>query len=190
MRCEEDVGAKNVQEDLRHRAILKKFASYNLPKVQVISPRGLVQKMSQAREKVVLVDTRSDPEIAVSRLPGAISSVEFERIVSAGELSPDTIECICCYCTLGVRSAKFVARLASERPELAHCIYNLPGSILRWVWEGGTDGEEYGRLEDSNGEVTRTVHVFGSAWDLLPDGYKSITFGHSGAGNGWRCRVS
>jgi sodium/bile acid cotransporter 7 len=116
----------------------------------------LVQELS-GPEPPVLVDVRSKEEQGVSMIPGAISREEFEK-------HPDRVAGreVVTYCTIGYRSGRYTEKLV-ERGWNAS---NLRGSILSWMHAGG----ELHR----GGTPTRRVHVYGKAWDLVPEGYEAV----------------
>ena len=180
-------------EKERHAAIMKKFDSYSLPTVPSMTPSQVALRMREDRDALLIVDTRSQPEWQVSKIPGAVSSATFEEMLAAGDIDSKRYTAIVCYCTLGVRSAKYAARTSAANPQLS--IYNMPGSILSWVWEGGEEGTEFGQLVDSDGNPTKECHVYGAPWDLLPDGFVSRTFGpisaarHAQPSIGQRCII-
>ncbi len=106
----------------------------------------------------VLVDVREPHERAVSTLPGAISSDEFEK-----RSAEFTGRQVVTYCTVGYRSSKYARALMRKGWDVS----NFEGSILAWTHAGGT-------LVDSEGEETRRVHVFGPDWNLAADGYEPV----------------
>jgi len=111
-----------------------------------------------ANEDLVLVDVRTPDERAVSMLPGAITSDEFES--RAAELEGSAVVT---YCTIGYRSSSYAQRLIREGWNAS----NLEGSVLAWTHEGG-------ELVDKQGNPTQRVHVFGRRWNLTADGYEAI----------------
>jgi len=127
----------------------------SFPDVPDVTVNELIS-MKKERD-VVLVDGRKRKEQAVSMIPGAISSREFERNI---EHYRDKI--IVVYCTIGSRSGHYTAGLIKK----GFTAYNLKGSILAWTHAGG---------ELVNGEKeTRRVHVYGRRWDLVPEGYEAV----------------
>jgi sodium/bile acid cotransporter 7 len=112
--------------------------------------------MLESRD-VVIVDKRDTKEQAVSMLPGAIPSREFETNLEAYK-----DKSIVVYCTIGARSGRFTKRLREQGLEA----YNLKGSILAWIHAGQP-------VVDENGE-TKRVHVYGRKWDLVPSGYEAV----------------
>jgi rhodanese-related sulfurtransferase len=115
--------------------------------------------VAAADENTVLVDVRAPAEQAVSMIPGAVTRREFERNPAkykGRRIVP--------YCTIGYRSGLYARDLRNEGWDAQ----NLSGSILAWIDAGG-------EVTSATG-TTRSVHVFGSEWDLLPPGYEAVLF--------------
>lgn len=113
----------------------------------------------------ILIDCRSDKERLVSMVKGAISASEFENKQMSAESAPD--KSIAVYCTIGYRSGQYASRLA--KGGWKGRVYNCNG-IVPWSHEGVP-------LVDSEGEPTKNLHVYGSAWNIASPDYKSIMFG-------------
>jgi sodium/bile acid cotransporter 7 len=120
-----------------------------------------VEAMRLYREdKLVFVDVREEEELEISMLPGAITKGDFLRDPKGfGNRK------IVAYCTIGLRSGIFAKEMAEKKID----IYNLKGSMLAWILEGG-------RVYHDNKE-TKRVHVYGNKWDLAPDDYDVVMFG-------------
>lgn len=121
-----------------------------------MSPEELAGKMGS--ESLVILDVREPEERAVSVLKGSISVEEYERDKAKYEGHT-----VVAHCTIGYRSGVYVKELQAEGIEA----YNLPGSILAWVHAGQP-------VVDSEGAETKSVHVYGAKWDLLPEGYEGV----------------
>jgi len=91
-------------------------------------------------------------------IPGAIDEALFEE-----RIEDYRTDAIVVYCTIGVRSGRYVKRLIKD----GYDAYNLKGGILAWAHAGG-------RFVDKTGKETRRVHVYGKRWNLLPKGYEGI----------------
>ena len=80
-----------------------------IKRVAELDTQEVVALLEQAEDSVVLVDVRSEPEIAVSMLPGAITRAEFEqnRQAFAGRI-------VVPYCTVGGRSLVYAWKLADQ----------------------------------------------------------------------------
>lgn len=134
------------------------YAGYrdDFPGILEISADELAAR--RAQEDVVIVDVREPEERAVSTIPGAVAGDAFEH-----DLDTYRDKTIVVYCTIGYRSGRYVAKLKERGIDA----YNLEGSILSWVHAGQP-------VVAPNGSETKRVHVYGSKWDLLPDGYEAV----------------
>ncbi len=106
----------------------------------------------------VVVDVRSDAEVGVSIIPGAITKNEFEknRQAYAGRL-------VIPYCTVGGRSGTYAKQLAKEGVE----VKNYKGSILKWVDAGLP-------LVTLEGKSTNRVHTYSDRY-RIPSKYEQVT---------------
>lgn len=86
--------------------------------------RASAEGKQAADSKFVLVDVRSDEEIAVSMIPGAITKQQFEK-----EKDRYRDKLVIPYCLVGGRSAAF----ANELKNSGLIVKNYKGSILEWV---------------------------------------------------------
>ena len=103
------------------------------------------------------LDVRSEEEIAVSVIPGAITRAEYEADPGryAGyRLVP--------YCTVGYRSRQYTETLLDEGVDAV----NFEGSIIAWVEAGQP-------LETLDGEGTNRVHTWSSRF-TVPDSYVQV----------------
>ena len=110
------------------------------------------KQVNELAKPVVFVDCRSAEERHVSMIrPDAISEHEFERQCEEIRNRGATIVA---YCTIGYRSAQFVAKhKGSNLP-----MYNLSGSLLAWI---DTGYEIWGSYDTGYDHVTRQIHVWG-----------------------------
>ena len=108
-------------------------------------------------KEIIIVDVRNSKEQSISMIKGAITLDQFEK-------NPNKYKDkkIIAYCTIGYRSGKFVKEISKKGFDA----YNLEGSILGWI-------HHQGPLVDQNKQQTKRIHVYGSSWDLPPDGYTS-----------------
>ena len=108
---------------------------------------------------LVILDCRSEPEQAVSVLPGAISKDDFESDPQkfAGRK-------VVVYCTIGYRSGLYTRDLKARGIDAV----NLRGGVLSWAIAGG----EF--VNPQTGTETKRVHVYGKQWDLLPPNYEAV----------------
>lgn len=72
----------------------------------------------------ILVDVRSDEEVQVSVIPGAITKAQYEK-----DREQYQGKTVIAYCTVGGRSAKYASDLAKQGTP----VKNFKGSILEWV---------------------------------------------------------
>jgi len=117
-----------------------------------------IREAEEQGEKVVFVDVRSEEEMAVSMLPGAITRREYERNPKAYENAR-----IVPYCTVGARSGKYTRELR-ERGVSA---VNYRGSILDWVEHGEP-------LVTPEGKPTKRVHTYSDRFSV-PEPYIPVT---------------
>lgn len=125
------------------------------PKIDEITAEEFLRRSS--KETFVLVDVRTDREIKTSVIPGAISKSEFIAKRASLQNVP-----IVAYCTIGYRSGLFAKELAAAGIR----VYNLKGGILAWAHAGQSFSSSTG--------TTRTAHVYGERWNLLPTEYLGI----------------
>jgi rhodanese-related sulfurtransferase len=132
-------------------AFESRFAVKNLSANEIMDADGL------PKERFVLVDVRSHGERLVSKIPRSLSWDEFRSGVQTKDFTNKTVVF---YCTIGYRSSVLAQRLADDRFQSA----NLRGGLLRWIHEGGA-------ITDRFNQATKTVHVYGSKWNILPQGF-------------------
>jgi rhodanese-related sulfurtransferase len=126
------------------------------PEVPDLSVNKLIER--QQTETIILVDNREAEEQKVSMIPGAITSETFESDID--KYGKDTVVI---YCTIGSRSGYYTKKLREQNIDA----YNLQGGVLAWAHAGKS-------FVDKDGSETKRVHVYGSRWNLLPDGYESV----------------
>jgi len=124
--------------------------------IREVWPSGIAEAYRAG--EIVFVDVREAKEQEVSMIPGAITKGEFEK---NRESYAD--KRVVVHCTIGYRSGVYVAELGEQGIQAE----NLAGSLLLWAHEGLP-------LEDSEGNATTQVHVYGKQWDLLPEGYEGV----------------
>ena len=155
------IGCQNYQvqsEEVKQEKIATLYRDYaqEFPLVEGITAKEL-QDLKQQSQKIVLVDVRSPEERAVSIIPGAISTEEFESNLEKYEN-----DLVIAYCTIGYRSGIY----ANQWRERGVKILNLEGSLLSW-------SHIQGKLINAQG-VTKKVHVFARQWHLTADEYQAI----------------
>jgi len=105
----------------------------------------------------VLVDVRSDAEINVSIIPGAITKAQYEK-------NPELYKnkTVIVYCTVGGRSGAYAKQLAGNGVK----VKNYKGSILEWV------NSEL-PLQTVDGQPTNRVHTYSSRY-RIPAKYEQV----------------
>jgi len=98
----------------------------------------------------VIIDVRAREEFEISHLPGALHIQDFQEI----QLSRNTP--VVAYCSVGIRSAKFLKRLQKKGYKQ---INNLRGSIFEWANKG------YPLMR--NMKPVFTVHPYNQRWGRL-----------------------
>jgi rhodanese-related sulfurtransferase len=143
------------------------------PKVETIETDQISKLLSQWQKTVdeaanagetipeadfVVVDVRSDREINVSIIPGAITKAQFEKNAAKyrGKL-------VIPYCTVGGRSDAYARQLAGKGVK----VKNYKGSILKWVDAGLP-------LVTLKGEPTNRVHTYSDRYKI-PAKYEQVT---------------
>lgn len=127
------------------------------PDVEGITATQLNADLAEGRE-VVLVDVRKPEEQAVSMIPGAITQQEFE-----GRQDSLRDRTIITYCTAGYRSGLYAKKLQNKGWQ----VLNLEGSLLAWTHAGGP-------LADSEGQPTKSLHVYSADWSLEASDYDPV----------------
>lgn len=120
-----------------------------------IDPRG--RQPSDADKLLLPLDVRSEEEIAVSVIPGAITRAEYEadpERYAGYRLVP--------YCTVGYRSRQYTEALLDKGVDAV----NFEGSIIAWAEAGQP-------LETLGGVRTRRVHTWSSRF-TVPDPYEQV----------------
>lgn len=125
--------------------------------------QATAKKASLAGEKLpepnfVVVDVRSNKEIKVSVIPGAITKAQFEKNAAKynGKL-------VIPYCTVGGRSGAYAKALVGKGVK----VKNYKGSILKWVDAGLP-------LVTLDGEPTNRVHTHSDRYKI-PAKYEQVT---------------
>ncbi|WP_235908754.1 rhodanese-like domain-containing protein [Roseiconus nitratireducens] len=144
--------------------------SSKVPTIKVEELSKLLEQQQQAEEKAkqegqpvpepnfVVVDVRSEPEVNVSVIPGAITKKAYEenRDDYAGRV-------VIPYCTIGGRSGRYAQQLAdSDVP-----VKNFKGSILEWV-------NHQLPLVTLEGKPTNRVHIYSDRYKI-PEKYEAVT---------------
>jgi rhodanese-related sulfurtransferase len=143
------------------------------PKVEIIATAELSKMLAEQRQVeakglqagtqapkpgFVVVDVRSEAEVNVSIIPGAITKAEFEK--NRQQYEGQTV---IPYCTVGGRSGAYAKQLAKE----GVTVKNYKGSILEWV------GAEL-PLVTLDGKSTNRVHTYSDRY-RIPAKYQQVT---------------
>lgn len=143
------------------------------PKVDVIQTGELEDMLNRQKEaeatakqsgtdapkaEFVLVDVRSDAEVKVSIIPGAITKADYEK-----NLAKYKGRTVIPYCTVGARSGAYAKQLAARGVK----VRNYEGSILEWV------GAEL-PLVTLDGQPTNRVHTYSDRY-RVPSKYQQVT---------------
>eukprot|EP00752_Nemacystus_decipiens_P001245 g1244.t1 len=173
-------------------------ATSNFAEVPTICAKDLLQLRREGK-RVLLVDVRTDEEMRVSMLRGAVTREEFESsdlgeaVRTGGKFQQSSGEgeqawdVVVPYCTVGFRSGQYAKKLVdSGYPS----VKNSEGVVL-WTHEIGSDlvkpdagnrasasdaaRADAAAWEDAGVEVKR-VHVFGKPWDHAREDFETVKF--------------
>lgn len=118
------------------------------------------QKQSDTKTEsdFVLVDVRTDEEVNVSVIPGAITKAQYEK--NAKSYQDKTV---IVYCTVGGRSGAYAEQLSGKGVK----VKNYKGSILQWV------SAEL-PMQTLDGKPTNRVHTYSNRY-RVPAKYEQVT---------------
>lgn len=131
----------------------------------------LEKELEKDKDGILLLDCRRRDEYDVSRLDGAVfvgeegehagpAISEFAARRRGQEAK------ICCYCSVGYRSARLVTSLLkSGVPGDIGGVYNVRGSLFRWANRGK-------RMVGPDGSATTLVHPYNSVFGAMLDADK------------------
>jgi rhodanese-related sulfurtransferase len=162
----------------------------------VLSSEAIAQQLVQYRQNeeqhqphsLLLVDVRSEAEMAVSMIPGSISREEFEkRQVVHRDDRLSTNVTVVPYCTVGYRSGRYCDQLV-QRGFPPHRVKYGEGIVLWTHLPGATlvtrrtprqqrpcgDGTPGGSNEGE--EQTRRCHTFGADWAHVGPHFEPVYF--------------
>jgi len=151
-------------QDLRWSAV-ERMIETDFPGVPRITTDSLAARLADSTAAPpVLLDARTDEEVAVSHLPGARRiDPKADRYPALDSLSADAP--IVVYCSVGYRSARVTQQL---REQGFTNVSNLQGSIFRWANEGRPVYRDSVEVE--------AVHPYDQVWGtLLDDSYHATT---------------
>lgn len=143
------------------------------PKIEIIDTQALnnllanqKKQIDEAKQKAVpapeadfvVVDVRSQKEVNVSVIPGAITKAMYEKNAAKYRR-----KLVIPYCTVGGRSGAYAKQLAAKGVK----VKNYKGSILKWVDAGLP-------LVTLDGEPTNRVHTYSDRY-RIPVKYEQVT---------------
>ncbi|XP_078539663.1 uncharacterized protein LOC144824436 [Lissotriton helveticus] len=162
--------------DMTNRAGLRNLAmtwvEETFQDVEHVSTETLQCLMGEEKEDLLLLDSRSASEFAISHLKGAVNidpkSDKLQDIVQKLPVDGNKPNlCILCYCTVGYRSsltAQILNRMHQEDEGQIRGtplkVFNLKGGLVKWANEGRA-------MLDNHGNITRLVHPCNSTWGSL-----------------------
>lgn len=129
----------------------------------VSEQQKLIEKAKESGEEIpeagfVVVDVRSEKEVNVSVIPGAITKAQYEK-----EPAKYRGKLVIPYCTVGGRSAAYAKQLARKNVK----VKNYQGSILKWVDAGLP-------VVTLDGKPTNRVHTYSDRY-RIPANYEQVT---------------
>ncbi len=128
----------------------------SFPRVPGITIESYLKRRGD--EGYVLIDVRTPQEWGVSMIPNAITVEEYEANREAYRGRTVVV-----YCTIGWRSAVYVAQLRKAGIDAL----NLSTGVLGWALAGK-------EFVAPDGKQTRRVHVYAKRWNALPKGYQGV----------------
>ena len=142
---------------------IAKYLRRQFPGVQNISVADLKKKIDN-EDDILIIDTRTEEEYNLSFIPNAkLLSYKSEKTDIAEFLRQNDVEkreAVVCYCSLGYRSSVLAEKIQDIRPDLQVEIYNLEGSIFKWV------NSDLG-VSNPSGDTVHCAHPFSLAWGIL-----------------------
>ena len=130
--------------------------------ISCVSAKDVKQKMQDG--PVRLLDVRSEKEIEISIVKGAVVLEDFLRDAENNQNYAN--QTIYVYCTTGERSRAKCGELKSQFPNAE--FVNVVGGVIDFANEGFA-------FVDPNGRPTNRIHTFNSWFDSLPNGYEAVT---------------
>ena len=150
--------------------LIVSLLKHKFPDVANITTGELHEVLStpDKEDTCLVVDTRQKSEVSVSAIKGA-RHLEFPasesdvRTFVEEHVTPET-EMVVCYCSLGYRSSVVAhsldTYLREKEEQKTINVYNLEGSIFKWVNEGR-------EVRSGGGEAATYCHPFSYKWGLL-----------------------
>ncbi len=145
-----------LSQSIEASSVLRRIIMPKPPTITAQEIRDLLENDEQSGN-FVIVDVRSESESGVSLIPGALTRTEFERTAADHQG-----KAVIAYCTVGVRSGKFVNQLIRQGWKAC----NYEGSIIDWC-------KNKLPLVSPDGAETQQVHTYSAKYSV-PDDYKAI----------------
>ena len=131
------------------RRIREKFS-----RVQHLSTEQLAERLKSAPNALILLDTRSAAEYAVSRIANAMHAPDVAAAQAV--LAQHAGKTAVLYCSVGYRSAALVEKLQElSAASVSAQVFNLEGSMFEWANQGRAVA------------LSTKVHPFNKAWSGL-----------------------
>ena len=143
--------------------LIVKYLRRQFPDVPNISVDELKRKIDSDAD-VLIIDSRTEEEYNVSFIPTAkllpykSSQTEVEDFLRENEV--ERRDSVVCYCSLGYRSSVLAGRIREYQPDLQVEVYNLEGSIFKWVNSNLS-------VVNPSGDTVQCAHPFSYMWGLL-----------------------
>lgn len=145
-----------VSPSIQVSSVLRRIIMPKPPTITAQEIRDMLENEEQSGN-FVIVDVRSESESGVSLIPGALTRTEFERTAADHQGKK-----VIAYCTVGVRSGKFVNQLIRQGWKA----WNYEGSIIDWC-------KNKLPLVSPDGAETQQVHTYSAKYSV-PDDYKAM----------------
>lgn len=145
------------------------FSRSDAPEISTTKLHDLIAEQNAAEERAkaagtklpepsfVVVDVRSEAEVKVSLIPGAITKTQYKQNQNAY-----AGRTVIAYCTVGYRSGIYARKLSS----MGITAMNFKDSILGWC-------EQQHSLVTPEGKPTNRVHVYSSQYSV-PSNYTPV----------------
>lgn len=145
-----------VSPSIQVSSVLRRIIMPKPPTITAQEIRDMLENEEQSGN-FVIVDVRSELESGISLIPGALTRTEFEQTAADHQGKK-----VIAYCTVGVRSGKFVNQLIRQGWKA----WNYEGSIIDWC-------KNKLPLVSPDGAQTQQVHTYSAKYSV-PDDYKAI----------------
>jgi rhodanese-related sulfurtransferase len=162
------------------RAQLLEMTSNDRWGVPLLRGEELANLLKQSSRRLVLVDVRTDEEIEVSTINGALSKDEFLKQEEMQEFDKET-DIIVPFCTIGYRSGQFASAL--KKKQGYKWVYNGEGVVL---WSHCAELHSAFVVIDKNrkeivdhrapAQQALRIHCYGEAWRFAHSNFQTVIF--------------